>query len=79
MSLPGATSTRTSTASVPPSVSSTRTTASAPSGTIAPVEIAIASPAPSARVRRMAGPRLVDDREAHRLLAAPAVSAARTA
>ena len=48
-SLPAATSTPTSTVSRPPSVSSTRTTASAPSGSIAPVEIAIASPAPSPR------------------------------
>ena len=65
--------------SAPPSVSSTRTTASAPSGTIAPVEIAIASPASSAARRRVAGARLVDHREPAGAAVAPAVSAARTA
>ena len=39
------------------------TTASAPSGTTPPVEIAIASPAPSARVGRAAGGDALDDGE----------------
>ncbi len=79
MSLPASTCAPTSTSSAPPSVSSTRTTASAPSGTIAPVEIAIASPAARARV---AGCPARDSSTTSRRAGrspAPAVSAARTA
>ena len=48
------------------SVSSTRTTASAPAGTIAPVEIAIASPGSERGRGRVAGAGLVDDAAARR-------------
>ena len=78
MSRPTSTSTRISTSCDPASVSSTRTTASAPSGTIAPVEIATASPSPS---RRCAGCPARDSSTTRRRAPpfAPGVSAARTA
>ena len=79
-SLPGGTSTEIATDSAPPSVSSTLITASAPSGSIAPVEIAIASPAPRARA---AGCPARDSpttaSRAGSAAVAPVVSAARTA
>ena len=66
--------------SPPPSVSSTRTTASAPSGITAPVEIAIASPG-AERATRPGARRATRRRPQRRRRArrcAPAVSAART-
>ncbi len=80
MSRPGSTSTRIPTSSPPASVSSTRTTASAPAGTIAPVEIAIASPAPSScRAGWPARDSPTTVSRAARPPSAPVVSAARTA
>ena len=64
--LPGSTSTDTSTRPSRVAVSSTRTTESAPSGSIAPVEIAIACPASSDDSGRPARPRLVGDPQGDR-------------
>ena len=80
MSRPGSTSTRTATALVAAVGVLDPDTASAPSGTIAPVEIRIASPGAERALRRVPGARLADDREPdRRAVGGAAVSAARTA
>ena len=74
----GSTATRTATDRRRASVSSTRITASAPPGTIAPVEIAIASPAPTRAAAGWPARDSLDDRSssAGPSAPAPAVSAA---
>ena len=77
--VPSSTAASMSTSSPSRLVSSTRTTASAPAGSTAPVEIAIASPAPSSRPAGWPARDSSTIRSRRGVSAGPSVSAARTA